>query len=236
MTTGTELRHCRVCDEAALADRGVKTMTRDVFGVRPRGLLRGRGTMDPAELRRRWGVAMSLRAFAEFGVLGEAAEILAVGPDCDEAVRWLSQRAKWVFATDPVSEGEPPLNPRRVVVQEMAPTELRYEDGSMDALIAPAAFDRLESLGAARAAAAEMHRVIKPGGVAAITVGLALEGSPTPPILDQAALRAVFLADDLSWAISDPLDPRPAGSSAASREGERVWTSVHLLLVKPLYH
>src|SRR5262249_30521192 len=133
VTTGTELRHCRVCDEAALADRGVKTMTRDVFGGRRRGLLRGHGTRDPAELRRRWGGRLSLRAFAGFGVLGEAAEILAVGPDCDEAVRWLSQRAKWVFATDPVSEGEPPLNPRRVVVQEMAPTELRYEDGSMDA-------------------------------------------------------------------------------------------------------
>ena len=88
--------------------------------------------------------------------------------------------------------------------------------------------------------AREIHRVVKPGGVAGITVGLRIDGPDArvtvPSALDEAALRSVFLPDELSWAISDPLDTAPADSKLASRDGEAVWTSAHLLLVKPLYH
>jgi hypothetical protein len=242
VTVATELRHCRVCDEPALAERGVKTMAREVFGsgrLRTGGLLR-RARADAAELRRHWGTAMSLRALAEFGVLGGEAEILAIGPGCDEAVRWLSTRVKRVFATEPLPDSEQPWNPRRVVVQEMRPSDLRYEDGSMDALICPAAFERLGTLNEAARVAREMHRVVKPGGVTAVTVGLRLEGQGSsagePLLLDEAGLRSIFLTDELSWAISDPLDFEPADTRLASREGGLLWTSVHLLLVKPLYH
>ena len=109
----------------------------------------------------------------------------------------------------------------------------------MDAVICPAAFETLGGVEEARDVAREIHRVVKPGGVAGITVGFRIEGTAAPkgPVLfDEAALRSVFLADELSWAISDPLDPRPADSKLASRDGETVWTSAHLLLVKPLYH
>ena len=109
MTGGSEPRHCRVCDEAALGERGVKAMAGEVFGpgaLRRGGLLRRRGLADAAELRRRWGTAVSLRALAEWGVLGEETEVLAVGPGCDEAVRWLSLKTKRVFATVPVTAGE----------------------------------------------------------------------------------------------------------------------------------
>ena len=127
MKVGTELRHCRVCDEAALGERGLKPMAKEVFGsgrLGGDGILRRRGPENAAELRRRWSAAMSLRALAAFGVLGDEAEILAVGPGCEEAVRWLSLRTKRVFATEPVPVGER-WNPRRLVVQEMPPDQLR---------------------------------------------------------------------------------------------------------------
>ena len=242
MTVGTELRHCRVCDEAALGERRLKAMAKEVFGsgrLGGDGILRRRGPENPAELRRRWSAAMSLRALAEFGVLGDEAEILAVGPGCEEAVRWLSLRTQRVFATDPVPVREQ-SNPRRLVVQEMPPDELRYEDGSMDALISTSTFERLGRMDRARAVAREMHRVLKPGGVAAISAPFATDvsgaGVTDPLLFDEAALRSVFLPEEVSWAISDPLDAEPADTKLASREAGRVWTSVHLLLVKPLYH
>ena len=44
VTGGAELRHCRVCDESALGERGVKAMAGEVFGP---GALRHGGSAPP---------------------------------------------------------------------------------------------------------------------------------------------------------------------------------------------
>ena len=53
--------------------------------------------------------------------------------------------------------------------------------------------------------------------------------------MDEAELRETILGDGLIWATASPLQ-LAASSPVVEEEGSHVWTSVHLLLVKPLYH
>ena len=62
--------------------------------------------------------------------------------------------------------------------------------------------------------------------------------APGPPgrlLMDEAELRETILGDGLIWATASPLQ-LAASSPVVEEEGPHVWTSVHLLLVKPLYH
>jgi SAM-dependent methyltransferase len=260
VSVGEQIRHCRVCDAAALRDPGIRSLTREAFG-RPLQTSRWRvgARLDAAEARRRWGLAMSLRAFGVLGVAGERTELLVVGDRSDEAIYWLTRRVRRVFAghldlddtawrtdgaggpmlIDAARQTELPWNPRRLVLQPMGLGELRYEDGSIDALLCAGALEGAGGLAEARRLALEMHRVLKPGGAAAITTTFRLQGPPGSAgdavLFDEAELRDVLLGQELYWAFSDPLAAADLEADLASRDAEHVWTSVHLLLVKPLY-
>lgn len=200
---------------------------------------RAAANRDRVEQRRRWAAAMSLRAFGALGILNHETELLAVGPDNDEAIGWLTAHTRRVFATE-LDTVEGAANPRRLVIQPMSAVELRYEDGSMDAVLCSNTLEHLAGPEEARRAALEIHRVLKPGGAAAVSTTFRAEGSPDgrPGLLlyDEPVLRATLLGDGLSWAIADPLEANAPDPQVVSRDGDLTWTSVHLLLVKPLYH
>jgi SAM-dependent methyltransferase len=258
------LRHCKVCDRADFRELGLRTRLRQASGdhAHPiRARLRSRRIPERREL---WETAMTMRSLDILGALGEETEVLTIGPGSEPLVYWLTERARRVFSTDvdrvegawskSASGGEilerPELqwagnwNPRRLVVQQMDPLNLRYEDESFGCVCSARTLERLDGLSQVVRAVNEIFRVIRPGGVAAISTAFRLEGpSPGPPGLlafDEDELRHVFLDPEFSWALADLLE---TGVSAETldgdlvlRQGDHLTTSVHLILVKPRQH
>ena len=170
-----------------------------------------------------WAVAMALQAFDSLGVLSQDAEVLVVGPDTGPAVGWLTPRAARV----------------RHLPDPATPLEVGEEDGSFGVILCSGTVERMRGPEEARAAMRELHRVLRPGGVAAVSLAYRLEGSPPGPagrlLLDETGLRETALGEGLTWAITSPLD-LAVSSPLVERDGAHVWTSAHLLLVKPLFH
>ena len=71
----------------------------------------------------------------------------------------------------------------------------------------------------------ELHRVLRPGGVAAISTGFRLDGAAPGPsgrlLMDEAELRETILGDGLIWATASPLQ-LAASSPVVEEEGSHV--------------
>jgi SAM-dependent methyltransferase len=216
---------CKLCERADLRDHPLRKLIREVYSQNGPGsrLPFGRRPGRSGEKRERWETAMALHAFDLLGVVSDQAEVLAVGSALEPAVRWLTPRTRRVCH---LAAATSPLQPDHV-------------DASFGVILCSGAIERLAGLREARAAVRELHRVLRPGGVGAISTGFRLGGAaPGPPgrlLMDEAELRETILGDDLIWATASPLQ-LAASSPVVEEEGSHVWTSVHLLLVKPLYH
>jgi SAM-dependent methyltransferase len=216
---------CALCDRTDLNDRRLRKLISEVYssnglGSRLRFVL---GPADDRKERARWELAMALYAFDRLGVLSDDQHALVVGPGTGPAVRWLAwQGVRVRHLPDPAN-----------------PLEFGDEDGSFGVIHCSGTIESLAGLNEARAASRELHRVLRPGGVAAISAGFRLAGTALGPpgllLLDEAALRQTVLGEGLTWALTSPLDLRASTPLVESR-GTYAWTSVHLLLVKPLFH
>ncbi len=166
---------------------------------------------------------MALHGFDLLGVLSGDADVLAVGPGVEEAVGRLRPGARLV----------------EHLPEAASALRLDHEDASFGVILCAGAVERLAGLGEARSAALELHRVLRPGGVAAISLGFRLEGpAPGPPgrlLLDEPELRETLLGEGLIWATTSPLE-LAAAEPLVERDGAHAWTGAHVLLVKPLFH
>jgi SAM-dependent methyltransferase len=154
-----------------------------------------------------------------------------------------------------------PWNPRRVVAQHMDALELRYEDESFDGVFSSSSLEHFGDHGAVRRAAEEMFRVLKPGGVLAISTEFRVAGpSPGLPgilMFDRGELEDLVVGHR-AWSLVSPLETAVAPATrkvetpftealadVASgrgywtrfphillRQGDHLWTSVHLTLRK----
>lgn len=216
---------CKLCDRVDLRDRRLREVIRDISssnGLRSRLPLL-RPSLEPAQELGLWATAMALGAFDSLGVLSQDAGVLVVGPDTEPAVEWLTPRAGSV----------------RHLPDPATPLEVGEEDGSVGVILCSGAVERMRGPESARAAMRELHRVLRPGGVATVSLAYRLEGSPPGPpgrlLVDETGLRETTLGEDLTWAITSPLD-LAVSSPVVERAGAHAWTSAHLLLVKPLFH
>ncbi len=151
-------------------------------------------------------------------------------------------------------------HPRRLVVQHMNGLSLRYEDEVFDGIFSSSAIEHFGTLRDVRLAAEEMYRVLRPGGVLSLSTEFRLEGPPPGipgALLLDLAETYECIVGDLGWAPVGTLrtsvsaatrmtelpfqealaDGKRAGGPTrfphvVLREGERVWTSVHLALRK----
>jgi SAM-dependent methyltransferase len=280
--------HCKVCEVGDFADPELQELIQDAC-AQERKALGGRRWRRAYrdfpvghEYRKYWEIAMTLRAFRALGALGDDAEVLGVGAGHEATIFWLTRHVRRVFATDlyltedswsgsdsgagmlrdpePYSWGE--WNPRRLVVQHMNGLELLYEDESFDGVFSSSSIEHFGSFGDVRRSVEEIHRVLRPGGVAALSTEFRLEGPPpglaNTLMFDEQQLRELLL-DGLSWRLASPLDTSISPETLASevemaetvadaksgrrawsryphvvlREGGLLWTSVHLALVKP---
>jgi SAM-dependent methyltransferase len=274
----TGLSYNKVCAVEDFHDPGLRPVIRDVFAHEV-----GRLSPDyPAgcEDRKHWEVAMAVRSLSDHGAAHPAAEVLGVAAGSEATIYWLSARVRRVFATDlylepglwektadrsmlldPGRSWPGPWNPRRVVAQHMDALDLRYEDASFDGVFSSSSLEHFGDHAAVRRAADEMFRVLKPGGILAISTEFRVAGpSPGLPgilLFDRAELEEL-LVGERGWSLVSPLEtdvtdrtrqvetPFPeALEDVASgrgrwrrfphvllRQGGHLWTSVHLTLRK----
>lgn len=212
-----------------------------------------------AEYRKHWEVVQAARALHHAGVLRPDAEVLGVGAGNEPTLFWLTNHVRRVFATDlylgqaweesanqrmltePGAGWDGPWNPRRLVAQHMDALDLRYEDGSFDAVFSSSSIEHFGTHDDVRRSIQEAHRVLRPGGVLTVSTELRLDG-PGPGIPDILMFNwdelTSVVVDAAPWDILGPVrreGPDPATAvdfDAAAADvrahveanGELVWS------------
>lgn len=181
------------------------------------------------ENRKHWEIAQTIRGLRDFGAVREVAEILGVGAGAEQTTFWLTNHVRRVHATDlylgnddwgaqcPTEMLSDPgrfalgrWNDRRLVVQHMNGLDLRFEDATFDGVFSSNSIEHFGSLANVSRAAREMCRVLRPGGIAAITTEFCVSGppdvfAPGTIMFDSETLNsAVIRAAD--WTLVAPLD------------------------------
>jgi SAM-dependent methyltransferase len=191
--TGRRLPYNKACGLEDFADPELVAVLRDIYAHEA-----GRSGVYPAgaEHRKPWEVAMSVRALRDFGALRPDADILGVGAGSEITVFYLTRQARRVVVTDlylaPGKEWEkvaPPLmmiaperlspipfERERLEVLHMDGRWLRFPDDSFDGIFSSGSIEHFGDFEDIAAAACEMARVLKPGGVLTLSTELLLEG------------------------------------------------------------
>ena len=184
----------KACETSDLSDPELVTVIRDVFQDGSNGRALG-----PANLTRQdWELAMPMVALRRLGALHRDAVVLVISAGTNHGVFYLTRHVRQVFATDkylpaptetrawPAMLVEPSLvapgefEESRLVTQHMDPRALRFPDETFDAVVSwgSKALVGLGSHGDVANAVYEMGRVLKPGGVLAVSTQLLLGGPP----------------------------------------------------------
>jgi SAM-dependent methyltransferase len=231
------LSYCKLCEREDFAHPDLLAVLRRVF---PHELRRfGPGYPAGVEYRKHWEVGMAVRALADGGALRPDAELLGVGAGNEPTVFYLTNHARRVFATDlylgpdwaesanagmlvrPERYWPSAWNPRRLVAQHMNALDLRYEDGSFDGVFSSSSLEHFGTFDDVRRALREMTRVLRPGGVLALSTEYRLAGPPPglPGVLmfDEADVLDL-IRTTADW---DPLSPLDLRLSAATRATEQ---------------
>lgn len=224
--------------------------------------------------RKTWEVAMAILSFDRYGMLDGSKEFLGIGAAKEETIIILSNNSKRVFATDiyldPGTWGEwyssdilidprphfdNRLNWQKTVFQHVNGMELPYENNSFDGIFSCSSIEHFGDEKDIRKSIEEVHRVLKPGGVAALSTEYKIsgidDGFHNVQLFDKNRLERVWL-DGLNWTavdfleedvcLSDPIDfqrsinDKEYGANTwphmVLEYNSYKWTSVHLTLVK----
>jgi len=138
---------------------------------------------------------MAILAMERHGVLHEQAMALGVGAGLELTTFYLTNFMRWVFATDlyvgaehwqtdaplamltnPETLSPIPFRPRRLVTQHMDGRCLRYEDASFDVIYSSSSIEHFGDWDDVVAAAREMGRVLKPGGLLTVSTEYRIGG------------------------------------------------------------
>lgn len=153
------------------------------------------GTARSKPHRKAWELALGVHALERGGVLHEDAMGLSVGAGHEAVLYYLTNRCRWVFATDVYGSGnfaihessarmlmDPdvfapyPYRRRRLTVAYMDALDLRFEDATFDFVVSFGSIEHFGGIEAAARSLAEMSRVLKPGGVAFVTTEIVIDG------------------------------------------------------------
>jgi SAM-dependent methyltransferase len=232
------LGYSKVCNLEDFSHPQVREIVRDVFDHE----LERFGDDFPRghEYRKYWEVAMAVRSFADHGLLDGRSELLGIGAGNEPTIFWLTRHAGRVFATDrylsddiwdasadvsmlaePERHWPFAWNPRRLIVQHMDALDLHYEDASFDGVFSCSSLEHFGDLDGLRRSVSEMHRVLKPGGVLALSTEFLIAG-PTPGFLGcwmftVPLIYDVFF-DQCSWELPSPIDFSVSPATLATRQ------------------
>jgi SAM-dependent methyltransferase len=191
----------KLCDLPDFEDPALRAMLRDI--VAP-------GYTPEEELRRKfWEYAMLGLYLEEVGALGDDAEVLSIAAGHEEPLYWLANRVGRVVATDIYGEGSFAVDGReadasmltdpghfapygyradRLEVRSMDALNIDYPDNSFDVVFSLSSIEHFGQPADIRRAAAEMGRVVKPGGHLVIVTELLVKPHP----LDWAPLQVAI--------------------------------------------
>jgi SAM-dependent methyltransferase len=209
----------KLCNVEDFADESLAQRIAEIHGARP---------VSGREERKSWEVGMAALALQTLGAARPEAEILGVGAGHEATVFHLTNVVRRVFATDlyltPGSWERTALtemlasperfwggrwNPRRLVVQHMDATDLRYEDGSFDGVFSSSSIEHFGTDQTVRRSAEEMCRVLRPGGICSVSTEFRIrgggEGIHEIRLFSDVELQRL-LVEDLPWDLVDPLD------------------------------
>lgn len=180
------------CSIEHFASDGLRALIREIF---PEELATEPEFPAGREARKYWEIAMSVRALRDLGALRPDARILGVGAGSEPTSFILTRQAAEVVATDLyLGAGEwdgeaPPAmlvapgsctrtdhRPERLTVRHMDARVLQFPDESFDGVYSSSSIEHFGSDEEIAAASYEMGRVLKPGGVLALTTELLVMG------------------------------------------------------------
>jgi SAM-dependent methyltransferase len=195
----------KLCDLPDFDDPALRAMLRDI--VAP-------GYAPEEELRRKfWEYAMLGLYLEEAGALRDDAEVLSIAAGHEEPLYWLANRVGRVVATDIYGQGgfaeggameadavmlnDPgrfapyPYRADHLEVRSMDALNVDYPDNSFDVVFSLSSIEHFGQPEDIRRAAAEMARVVKPGGHLVIVTEILVKAHPLdwPPL--QVAIKTL---------------------------------------------
>jgi FkbM family methyltransferase len=149
------------------------------------------------EHRKHWEIVMAVLAFRHFGVLRPDSVVLGIGAGTETTIYYLTNHVKQVFATDlyytpgvwntfapsrmlaePDKFAPYAYERQRLVVQHMDGRSLEFEDNTFDAIFSSGSIEHFGGFQFVANAAYEMGRVLKPGGILALSTEYLISGPP----------------------------------------------------------
>lgn len=190
----SDLRLNKLCEAEDFRNLTLLDVMRRVFSHLSEAI----GPTWPAgqEQRKLWEVAMAILTLERHRKMNPDALILGVGAGVETTTFYLTNFVRQVFATDlyanpnewtgdapptmlthPASLSPIPCNPRRLVVQHMDGRNLLYEDEMFDAVYSSSSIEHFGDWEDVSAAAREIGRVLKPGGILTLSTEYRVRGS-----------------------------------------------------------
>jgi SAM-dependent methyltransferase len=191
---GKRLPYNKACGLEDFSDPELVAVLREVYGQEAE---RSSSYPAGAERRKHWEVAMSVRALRDFGALRPDADVLGVGAGSEVTIFHLTRHVRRVVATDlylapgdwereahplmlvaPERLSPVPFERERLEALHMDGRWLRFPDASFDGIFSSGSIEHFGDFPDIAAAACEMGRVLKPGGVLSLSTELLLDGPP----------------------------------------------------------
>lgn len=197
----TDLPFSKLIDIADFADPKLLPFLHEIS----RGEMERFGLTEPLVVpdSKQWECAMMLRTLSEQGILRPGAVIAGIGAGTEETTFALAARGCIVFPTDRYLEQTPwsDVAPAAMMVRPQQYTQLKHDHRNVipvhtdaralslpsdffDAVYSAGSIEHFGSLAAVRAAAEEIGRILKPGGVAVLSTEFRLEGPNDKPWFD----------------------------------------------------
>jgi SAM-dependent methyltransferase len=203
------------------------------------------------EHRKHWEFSQLLNGLKRLDILGPSAWVLAVAAGQEQVAFELTNYVRWIFCTDIYGAGDfakleadgrilidpdsvtlAPYNRRRLVVQYMDALDLRYEDGTFDAAYSLSSIEHFGGFSGAVAALREQRRVVKSGGIVALTTELIVNGAPpleegnltlfTPTQIDSLCQQVpgLELVEPIDYSLSERSQEKVISLSDAVRDAQ----------------